>query len=673
MKKHLVSIVMIIFSCHLIFAQVAYKDAADLRKYIQQSGTKYTFQGLPGDTRGFIEILKKYVEPAERDNIKNSRDLYDYFNGFDNSFLTEYLNSGGSVSAIGDPTVPTAESISGLTSGGINVTNIADGLSKFLVERAKEELSIAFFDRLKKAFKNYPEFELLFPNTKENLLIIESYNFSGYLSILRTGFLKDINNLTVNIAKIEDLNADIDCKGATNDKCKDRINRYKTFFSQDKGNLFKVTLTFIEEFKKGSNPSELLNTIANNTDFYNLTDKNYLNVKSTVQLADFISQSFLSLDEERTWVPFKDVKELIKDKPAFSIYLGLLYQLKASEDIKFKIDSQSYSFRSILKKAKETDDKITEIKRYIENMTNDLDRIDTAINKFKKLKQADEKPDNADYFRFYDGLVSLISDASDFQDLNLGVSFNLEQKKKLKQFVELANVSGNIYEDITSKNYSSAIMNIRIMFQKTELVEREFFNEFIKYGTFMASVAEAENSDQVKGIIESIALPAGSSSIKRTSKENFSLNAYLGAAYGEEYNGETNTKKNIAGISAPIGIAYSRGLSYRGKNCNCDRKELGSVSLFVSVIDLGAVTNFRLNDSETEELPEIKLENLFAPGAYLVYGIPKWPLSIGAGAQYGPQLREVTTMNNISENPSFSVRFFLAIDIPLLNFYTKSR
>ena len=128
------------------------------------------------------------------------------------------------------------------------------------------------------------------------------------------------------------------------------------------------------------------------------------------------------------------------------------------------------------------------------------------------------------------------------------------------------------------------------------------------------------------------------------------------------------------GISAPIGIATSWGHCKRkNKDCKCE-KEGGSSTLFVSLIDIGAVTNYRFGNSETEKLPEIKLENIFAPGVYYVYGFPKAPISLGLGGQLGPQLRTVTNdLLTLDNKLSFSFKFFIAVDIPLLNFYTRSR
>ncbi|MFT6443154.1 MAG: hypothetical protein ACJASM_002713, partial [Salibacteraceae bacterium] len=99
-----------------------------------------------------------------------------------------------------------------------------------------------------------------------------------------------------------------------------------------------------------------------------------------------------------------------------------------------------------------------------------------------------------------------------------------------------------------------------------------------------------------------------------------------------------------------------------------------SNSLFLSVVDITAFSTFRFNDSETSELPEVSLSNIFAPGLYYVHGMANIPVSWGIGAQLGPQLRSIdSTMTTIENGVTFSGKFFIAVDIPIINFFTKSK
>ncbi|MFK7968841.1 MAG: hypothetical protein AB8F95_00670 [Bacteroidia bacterium] len=93
-----------------------------------------------------------------------------------------------------------------------------------------------------------------------------------------------------------------------------------------------------------------------------------------------------------------------------------------------------------------------------------------------------------------------------------------------------------------------------------------------------------------------------------------------------------------------------------------------SGSVFVSFIDLGALVLFRL-DEATEPLPEdVRFRQVFAPGVFYAHGFRDIPISILAGAQLSPQLR------NFGGTPASALRFNLAltVDIPMLNFFTKT-
>lgn len=88
------------------------------------------------------------------------------------------------------------------------------------------------------------------------------------------------------------------------------------------------------------------------------------------------------------------------------------------------------------------------------------------------------------------------------------------------------------------------------------------------------------------------------------------------------------------------------------------------------------------NSEAVETFPELIIGNFITLGAYLVYGFPKAPISIEYGWQRGPQLRGITTITNIEgETPvvnfdlanGYRWNFFIAVDIPLFNLYTKAK
>jgi len=174
-------------------------------------------------------------------------------------------------------------------------------------------------------------------------------------------------------------------------------------------------------------------------------------------------------------------------------------------------------------------------------------------------------------------------------------------------------------------------------------------------------------------------LPTGSARIKRETPFNISLNAYCGLYLGHESISGIENKHtfNGYGVTAPIGVAFSIGkrtfLGIGGKKANH-----WSYSLFLSVVDLGAVAAFRFNDDSTSKIPVIQLKNIISPGAFFSIGIPKSPVSINLGAQMGPNLRKVYAMTGDQQSNDYEKQTYwrfsasVCVDLPVLNFYTKS-
>jgi hypothetical protein len=207
-------------------------------------------------------------------------------------------------------------------------------------------------------------------------------------------------------------------------------------------------------------------------------------------------------------------------------------------------------------------------------------------------------------------------------------------------------------------------------------VAKNTLAKLLRYGSFMATVATAKSSDEVQYAIEAAALPVGSSRVKRASDFNVSLNAYAGLFYGVERINDVDSgrwKANVYGVTAPIGVAASWG--HRAFFIPTGKTEW-STTVFITLIDLGAVAAFRFTDDSTSQIPSIKLKHIFSPGAFLSIGIPRTPISFNLGAQMGPNLRKVN--NDLLKGNDFDDKIYwrfsasFCVDIPILNFHTKS-
>lgn len=564
-----------------------------------------------------------------------------------NEFLANYFQTGG-IASIGLTASQEIIQKGAITSAGgvagLNVTNVADGLAKFLVERAKQELSITFFSKFKKVLDDpaNKDFKDLFPKTYAVLTIIdkEVYQYSNYLNTLKEAFENDLQNILNNLESYLEAKKTLRYQTNSNDPIGMKIE------------YFESALLIVNNLRQGVHPAEAIQKLANQK--YHPDNEPMLAVQDATKLFDIFSNSLKSVDPDRYWVDSNSLK-LLLDATTFNIYLGLLYQQHKTDTIFGK------PFSTYLDSVASGKIKIEKYQGYIENLIQDSELITLAIQGIKEKKKSGEKIDS--YGELFHSTFGFIKNFKNVEMLDS--SFTIADLDEVLDVLEILN---DIYLDVNERKYNALILDLSELL--TQLFGEFGWNdELIKYGSFIANVAQADNSDEVEAAIEAIALPVGSASIKRKSKSNIALNAYVGLSPTYEYNGGIDKWKYGFGVHAPIGIAFSWGKFDAIKN-----KEKGSNTLFLTLIDLGAVTTYRFGDSETENIPEIKLENIFAPGAYYVCGLPNVPISIGLGGQFGPQLRAITD-DTISLNSkiSFTFKIFVAVDIPLLNFYTKSR
>jgi hypothetical protein len=229
--------------------------------------------------------------------------------------------------------------------------------------------------------------------------------------------------------------------------------------------------------------------------------------------------------------------------------------------------------------------------------------------------------------------------------------------------------------EISQKNYGLALADVLDVLSAV-MPNSKTVAAIVKYGNFAVSISKASSASDFDQALESAALPVGSYAVKRHSYKNISLNAYAGIFGAIQYYpgvipASVIKQNTLLGFTAPVGIAYSWGSCYAsGKKKDSLRGS--SNTIFLSVIDIGSVTSFRLTHDSTSTLPDFKWTNVLAPGIFYFYGFAKSPISIGGGVQYGPQLRSVT--NNTAEilPSAVTYRLLVLVDIPLFNLFTRT-
>ena len=197
----------------------------------------------------------------------------------------------------------------------------------------------------------------------------------------------------------------------------------------------------------------------------------------------------------------------------------------------------------------------------------------------------------------------------------------------------------------------------------------EQLKTFFFYMNFMVDVITAEDGISVEKIIARYALPPQSYRLKRHSKFSLSLNAFPGMSGGFEMlqnpvnQTNTTTWGSVGGVTAPIGLAISKG--------KMGKKEDLSLSLFIPVIDIGAAFMYRWSDDAQGFPADLRWSQVFSPGAYFVMGIPRMPITIAAGGQLTPKLRDITNGTSVIHRNAARFGVNATVDVPFFNLYKK--
>lgn len=617
--------------------------------------------------------------------------------------------------------------------GGLDVTKYANAIADLMIERAKQELTIAFFNRFKKFAEKNPEFQVLFPKTSDNLSNLLTYTYPQMLPALRNGFFEDIKQITYHLDDVLDL------------------PRYQSLLRDfPEIRIMIRSIRIVHEIETGaSNAAEIIKEFAGFKEWSDTTSSAKLrSVGSCLKIAALFSESVRNDSSQShtsdIWVPAKELKNLFYDSVLFKIYLGLIYQQSINDKIKYiSGDGSIEEFKDIL--ASQQADLFlfqNKLKEFFDLAGN----VNTAFKNFSKKIDNDESPSNDDIYNYINTSIDIIEHGFSIVQI-------FHKKPPAADYIAIVSKSNNLYKNLYSKAYSQAINNaVDVLSMISDLTNKsinadslqkvesakgftnntpndvkklikgnKFLNPvkdksirnatsnsvantnpnvvkivqhynlqhitlFIEkakpYALFMANMVEAKKEEQVKAALENAILPVGSSTIKKYARDwgNISVQSYIGAYYSLN---PSKTSVQSAwtdkfGVIAPIGIAWTPGiLSWRRG---------GSLSLFASAFDLGAIVDYKLKKDSTitddgtkkEAISKdykIQLGQIFSPGGYLVYGFP-WnlPLSFGVGAQYGPGLSKIDAGDNaVITNPSWRWNTFLAVDIPFFNIMNKNK
>ncbi len=527
-----------------------------------------------------------------------------------------------------------------------------DALASFIANRFKEELYIAFLNKIKKneALKK------LFPKTSEFLTSAGVYNFKLFLPTLKAVIHKDLN------AFDEGLFNYIDYKW---EKVESNVKKNKIL------NLVLFLWEQLVKVKKGKHPISIIDDL-NQSQYIEHIDSKF---SSAVRLMALISRN-LRNENGDGWLEEKELLDLIekdnqnkdklviKDELFVKLFLGLIYarENKELDLINFSGSSLKATVDDSAKKISETAIYIFNSVKYINGISAKVKDIKNSIHNFKTALS------EADKYKIYRDYLSTVIDLIKF-GIDQSELFT-KKKPEIENYSAYAEKILEISDLILGKNkkYDEALLKTLELLNK-DLIPNEspLKAGIVKFFTFAINISRAESTQDVLSVIESAALPVGSYRLNRTRNWTFTLNSYAGIFANNEYpKGNNDLSKsffstnNIA-FTAPVGLALSKGIKYKGTFTS-------SLSIFASIIDVGAIVRYRLRNEEGG-LSELTWKDVLAPGFFLMYGFPKFPLCLGIGAQLGPKLTKVFENGELEIKPSrIRLGFMLVLDMPIFKF-----
>jgi hypothetical protein len=635
-----------LFFCEKMIAQTPLSDAWALRENFVKTDKEGEYRLKWKDSASMsntIEILMKY----NASNIQTTNQLEKIFEENPILLIEKIPQSAFRF----DPTATfkmTSQRLPGAP--GLGVTNLADGLAKFLVKRTKEELTLAFFSKFRTSLRKYPEFEITFPSTFDLMVLLdgEIYNYNSYLDGLRTAFIKDMKVLPTNLQSLVRTRASAENVGLTL-ALEDLLSIGQAFV--DERRPYEI-FQFMASESAAIQQKNRVDSIKNDNVRRQVRD-----LASSLRLTNLLSESLRNQTGQTLWFDQKEAMTMLSDDRVRHIFLGLMWQNAAQ--IEF---SDGTLFRTEIAKMSGKITKfevfLAEIKAFLGEATTVENTLKTAQHDLQNTAETGIVYDEVD--RYFNTFVKL---------MNVGFRIYRKVEKPenaqdlTRQFVRSMKWVKELYFDVRQAHFTSAIADASFLLTEIYGEKWSARQSFMRYGNFMATVSEAKSSDEMAAAIESFAYPAGSSRLKKHSEVSLGLNAYPGLGLRIDPTGSDNSAKSSFFIPASVGFTANAGFA-----------RIGSLSIYLPIIDIGALFAFRFKDGETSIQPKLVWENIISPGGYLVYGFGRdLPISVGVGGQVAPSLKKVLPDGSVlfDNRREFRPNIFLSMDIPITHFYTK--
>lgn len=395
--------------------------------------------------------------------------------------------------------------------------------------------------------------------------------------------------------------------------------------------------------------------------------KNAQVFSNILELTFRLLSCFLVEDGSQKWISREQFNALIADPLSRNIFMGLVYQRVQASKLAPQLSPQGLASLS------------SGFVNILGDVTAQMDTL--AFKREQKIGLRFR-----DYYPFVAAVAGLLNqvletplfvstDAKGIQQQRALV--DLDSQSRLQYIPQLSDNLLGLLNNVSQQQYRFAISNLVGLYETLTLIldrqceniskaeceqQQRLRHNLLTYGNFISDVSSAQTPEDVSAALRNVALPAGSSRIKRISPSDVTINGYFGGVFGREtLKGEDGRLLpiNTFGLSVPVGLSFSFKPSLRRDY---------SVSVFLPIIDLGALTAYRI-ESGFEALPKLSFSNVLAPGAFAFFNFGKSPFYLGAGWQLGPQARQYESNGLILQESATRVLIAFGVDVPLFNLY----
>lgn len=579
-----------------------------------------------------------------------------------------------------------------------------DALATVIADRFREELTQAFLLDFRKKLETQAWLGGVFPNTERVLVYSDPFNFKSWMSTFRAAMEADLKEIPANIPVL------IEEVGKASG-----LDSQKLQLIQDAAEIYPMLSELWE------NPGNSFGTLQNVVEKIKTLVKNE-KAKNSLEIANMLLDGLSHNGED--WAPKADLDKLSKNPKVLKCFLAFVMEKNkaALKNIKINVNGSEKDIYSLFQKTTTTAgnapnkaqteaDSIarTKVISVLSNLVNgicvDVKSIEASLTTLLNIRGEGKTPNFEDYGGLINSSLNMLNQlASDDFVFLLGKIAPSDTNKLaliLKDVRKGVSFALSVNELAQKRDYSSIILETLQLVEtyaqnKEKLENNPSMLTFMKYATLASNLASAESAEAMGDAIDASILPVGSFRVKRNTHFSVSVNAYAGLYGGMEVLNNSDAKyKNsfLAAFTAPVGIGFNWGLKACKPKKNTSLLPAKSIieldstfttknkffsgssfSLYVTIIDVGAIAAFRLQDDETP-VSTVQWSNIIAPGLYCSFGLGNSPLALNIGAQYGPGLRRVeakeTAVDLTIDSRAFRYGLGLVVDIPLYTIYSR--